>query len=67
MLILPEHIHQKPAEKKILALGGATLIDYRQDYNQPVYETCMTQHLLAFVLGGERGERVIVRHAITVE
>ncbi len=54
MLILPEHIHRKPAEKKILALGGATLIDYRQDYNQTVYETCLTQHLLAFVLAGEK-------------
>lgn len=54
MLILPEQIQQKSAEKKTLVLGGATLIDYCQDYSQPVYEACLTQHLLAFVLGGEK-------------
>lgn len=54
MLILPEQILHKKAEKKILSLQGATLIDYRQDYTQPIYEVCMTQHLLAFILDGEK-------------
>lgn len=58
MLTLPEQLHKKPAEKRILQLDGATLVEYRQNYSQPVYEAFVSKHLLAFVLAGEKQVRV---------
>lgn len=58
MLKLPEQLHKKPAKKRILQLDGATLVEYRQNYSQPVYEAFVSRHLLAFVLAGEKQVRV---------
>ena len=58
MLTLPEQLHKKPAEKKILQLDGATLVEYRQNHSQPVYEAFVSRHLLAFVLSGEKQVQV---------
>ena len=58
MLKLPEQLHKKPADKKVLRLDGATLVEYRQNYSQPVYEAYVSRHLLAFVLSGEKQVQV---------
>jgi AraC-like DNA-binding protein len=58
MLKLPEQLHKKPGDKRVLRLDGVTLVEYRQDYSHPVYEAFVSRHLLAFVLSGEKQVQV---------